>query len=29
VIGLGAVRYWPLPELGIIATPVYENVPAP
>jgi signal peptidase I len=29
VIGRGAVRYWPLPELGIIATPVYENVPAP
>lgn len=29
VIGRGVVRYWPLSELGIIATPSYENVPAP
>jgi signal peptidase I len=29
VIGRGLVRYWPLGELGIIATPSYENVPAP
>jgi signal peptidase I len=29
VIGRGVVRYWPLSEFGIIATPSYENVPAP
>jgi signal peptidase I len=29
VIGRGVVRYWPLSEFGIIATPTYENVPAP
>ena len=29
VIGRGVVRYWPLAELGIIATPSYENVPPP
>jgi signal peptidase I len=29
VIGRGVVRYWPLSEFGIIATPAYENVPAP
>jgi signal peptidase I len=29
VIGRGVVRYWPLSELGIIATPTYQNVPAP
>jgi signal peptidase I len=29
VIGRGVVRYWPPSELGIIATPTYENVPAP
>jgi signal peptidase I, bacterial type len=29
VIGLGVVRYWPLSEFGIIATPSYGNVPAP
>jgi signal peptidase I len=29
VIGRGVVRYWPLSEFGIIATPSYGNVPAP
>ena len=29
VIGRGVVRYWPLSEFGIIATPTYENVAAP
>jgi signal peptidase I len=29
VIGRGVVRYWPLSEFGIVATPTYENVPAP
>ena len=29
VIGRGVVRYWPLSEFGIVATPSYENVPAP
>jgi len=29
VIGRGVVRYWPLSEFGIIATPTHENVPAP
>ena len=29
VIGRGIVRYWPLSEFGIIATPSYENLPAP
>lgn len=29
VIGRGVLRYWPLSELGIIATPSYQNVPAP
>ena len=29
VVGRGMVRYWPLPELGIIATPTYGNIPAP
>jgi signal peptidase I len=29
VIGRGLVRYWPISELGIIATPTDENVPAP
>ena len=29
VIGRGVVRYWPLSEFGTIATPSYENVPAP
>jgi signal peptidase I, bacterial type len=29
VIGRGVVRYWPLSEFGIVATPNYENVPAP
>ena len=29
VIGRGVVRYWPLSEFGVIATPSYENVPAP
>lgn len=27
LIGRGVVRYWPLPEFGIVATPTYENVP--
>jgi signal peptidase I len=29
VVGRGLVRYWPLSELGIVATPSYGNVPAP
>jgi signal peptidase I len=29
VVGRGVVRYWPLSEFGIIATPSYGNVPAP
>jgi signal peptidase I len=29
VVGRGIVRYWPLPEFGIIATPSYGNVPVP
>jgi signal peptidase I len=29
VIGRGLVRYWPLSEFGIVATPTDENVPAP
>jgi signal peptidase I len=29
VIGRGVVRYWPLSGFGIIATPTYDNVPAP
>jgi signal peptidase I len=29
VIGRGMLRYWPLSELGIIATPSYGTVPAP
>jgi len=29
VIGRGVVRYWPLSEFGIVATPSYEDVPAP
>ena len=29
VIGRGILRYWPLPEFGIIATPSYGIVPAP
>jgi signal peptidase I len=29
VIGRGVVRYWPLSDFGLIATPSYENVPAP
>ncbi|HEY5436903.1 MAG TPA: signal peptidase I, partial [Candidatus Limnocylindrales bacterium] len=29
VIGRGVVRYWPLPDFGVIATPSYENLPAP
>jgi len=29
VIGRGVVRYWPLSEFGIIATPAYEKVPTP
>ena len=29
VIGRGVVRYWPLSQFGIIATPAYGNVPAP
>ena len=29
VIGRGVVRYWPLSQFGIIATPTYENVAAP
>ena len=29
VIGRGVVRYWPLSGLGIIATPSYQDVPAP
>lgn len=29
VVGRGFLRYWPFSEFGIIATPSYENVPAP
>lgn len=29
VIGRGMLRYWPLSGLGIIASPAYDNVPAP
>ena len=29
VIGRGILRYWPLADLGIIATPAYANAPAP
>ena len=29
VIGRGVVRYWPFSEFGLIATPAYENLPAP
>lgn len=29
VIGRGVVRYWPLAEFGIIATPSYGSIPAP
>lgn len=29
VIGRGVVRYWPPSKLGIIATPSYDNLPAP
>ena len=29
VIGRGVVRYWPLPEFGLVAAPTYGNVPAP
>jgi signal peptidase I len=29
VIGRGVVRYWPLSAFGIVATPSYQNVPAP
>lgn len=29
VIGRGVLRYWPPSEFGIVATPSYENVPAP
>jgi signal peptidase I len=29
VIGRGVIRYWPLSELGTVATASYENVPAP
>jgi signal peptidase I len=27
VIGRAVIRYWPLSELGVVATPVYTNVP--
>ena len=29
VIGRGVVRYWPISAFGIIATPSYEDAPAP
>ncbi len=29
VIGRGVVRYWPPPDVRIVTTPAYENVPAP
>ena len=29
VIGRGVVRYWPPSVFGVIATPAYENLPAP
>ena len=29
MIGRGLVRYWPIAAFGIVATPTYENVPAP
>jgi signal peptidase I len=29
VIGRAVMRYWPLSELGIVATPSYANVPVP
>jgi signal peptidase I len=29
VIGRGMLRYWPLSDLGIIATPAYDAIPAP
>ena len=29
VIGRGVIRYWPLADAGIIATPTYEGLPAP
>jgi signal peptidase I len=29
VIGRAVIRYWPLSELGIVATPSYAKVPAP
>jgi len=29
LIGRGVVRYWPLSDIGFVATPVYENTPTP
>jgi signal peptidase I len=29
VIGRAVVRYWPLAEFGLIATPSYQGAPAP
>jgi signal peptidase I len=29
VIGRGMFSYWPLSDVGIVATPTYDNVPAP
>ena len=29
VVGRGALRYWPLAKLGLISTPVDQDIPAP
>ena len=29
VIGRGILRYWPLPDIGIVTTPSYGDIPAP
>jgi signal peptidase I len=29
VIGRGVVRYWPVADIGIVASATYDNVPAP